>query len=101
MKRLVLAATVFAAFAFLSGCAAARPVAKTKEPPPLSVRIPVVDASTMNIESDPSIAYPIANPELPLSLADESRGRWLNIFEVNYSAPKPIVPPLPDIEEEP
>jgi hypothetical protein len=101
MKRLVLAATVFAAFVFLSGCAASRPVAKSKEPPPLSVRIPVVDASTMNIESDPSIAYPIANPQLPLSLADESRGRWLNMFEVNYTPAKPPVPPLPDDEEEP
>jgi hypothetical protein len=89
MKRWVRIAAALAACAFLSGCAASRPEAKKEEPPGLSVRLPITDAATLNIESDPSSAYPIANPELPLSVADETRGRWLNLFEVNHSPAKP------------
>jgi len=54
-------------------------------------------AATTNIESDPSFAI----PGLPLSPADESRGRWLNVFEVNYTPAKPPIPLLPVSEEEP
>ena len=86
-------AAMFAACAFLSGCAASRPEAKKEEPPGLAVRLPLADAATMNIESQPSLR----RPELPLSVADESRGRWLNLFEVDYT---PAKPPLPIIEEE-
>jgi hypothetical protein len=92
MKRWVRIAAALAACAFLSGCAASRPAAKKEEPPGLSVRLPIADAATLNIESDPSFGYPIANPELPLSVADETRGRWLNIFEVNHSPVKPSPP---------
>ena len=97
MKRWVRIAAAFAACAFASGCAASRPAAKKEEPPGLSVRLPIADASTLNIESQPSLG----RPELPLSVADESRGRWLTLFEVNYSPAKPTLPPLPIIEEEP
>ena len=97
MKRLVRIAAALAACVFLSGCAALRHEAKKEEPPGLSVRLPVADAATMNIESEPSLG----RPELPLSVADESRGRWLTLFEVNYSPVKPPVPLLPVTEEEP
>ena len=96
MKRWVRIAMALMAGAFLSGCAASRPEAKKEEPPGLSVRLPIADASTLNIESQPSLG----RPELPLSVADESRGRWLTLFEVNYSPVKPPLPPLPVIEEE-
>jgi hypothetical protein len=92
-----VAFVVLAACAFLSGCAASRPEAKKEEPPGLSVRLPVADAATLNVESLPSPA----RPKLPLSVADESRGRWLNLFEVDYSPAKPPHPFLPVIEEEP
>jgi hypothetical protein len=98
MKVWVRIAAALAACAFLSGCAASRPEAKREEPPGLSVRLPIADAATLNIESDPSFVYPYANPQLPLSVTDESRGRWLNVFEVNYS---PVKPPPPVTEEEP
>jgi len=101
MKRWVRNAAAIAVCVFLSGCAATRPEAKKENPPGLSVRLPVADATTMDIESDLSFAYPYANPELPLSLTDESRGRWLNAFELNYSPVKPPVPPLPTSEKEP
>lgn len=97
MKRRVRAATVFAACVFLSGCAALRPEAKKEEPHALSVRLPIADAATLNIESDPYFT----NPELPLSLADESRGRWLRFFELGYSPAKSPPPLLPVREEEP
>ena len=94
MKRWVRIATALMACAFLSGCAASRTEAKKEEPPGLSVRLPVADAATLNIESQPSPG----RPELPLSVADESRGRWLTLFEVNYS---PVNPPPPATEVEP
>jgi hypothetical protein len=85
MKRWVRIAAALAACAFLSGCAASRPEAKREEPPGLSVRLPIAGASTLNIESQSSLGP----PDLPLSVADETRGRWLNFFEVNYSPAKP------------
>ena len=99
MNRWVRVATALAACAFLSDCVASRPgakpEAKKEEPPPgLSVRLPIADAATLNVESQSSPG----RPELPLSIADESRGRWLNLFEMDYS---PAKPPLPIIEEEP
>jgi len=97
MNRWIRVAAVLATCAFLSGCAASRPEARTEEPPVLSVRLPVADAASMKIESEPSLGH----PDLPLSVADESRGRWLTLFEVNYSPAKPPLPPLPVSEEEP
>jgi hypothetical protein len=94
MERWARAATALAACAFLSGCAAARPETKKEEPAGLSVRLPIADAATMNVESQPSLGQ----PEQPLSVADETRGRWLHFFEVDYSPAKPS-PPV--TEEEP
>jgi hypothetical protein len=96
MKRWVRAAAL-AACACLSGCAASHPEAKKEAPPGLSVRLPLADAATMNIESQSSPD----RLELPLSVADESRGRWLVLFELNYSPAKPPLPPLPVLEKEP
>jgi len=95
MKRWVRIAAALAACASVSGCAAPRPAAKKEEPPGLSIRLPVADAATMNIESQTSPGH----PDMPLSVADESRGRWLTLFEVNYT-PVPLPPP-PETEEEP
>ena len=97
MKRWVRVATALMACAFLSACATPRTEAKKEEPPGLSVRLPVADAAALKVESK----SPPGRPELPLSVADESRGRWLNLFEVNHSPAKPPLLPLPIIEEEP
>jgi hypothetical protein len=80
--------------AVLSACAAPRSATKAEEPPGLSVRLPIATATTLNIESEPGQQ----KPELPLSVVDESRGRWLTLFELNYS---PAKPPPPVSEEEP
>ena len=94
MKRWVRIAAALAVCALQSGCAAPRSATKAEEPPGLSVRLPIAGATTLNIESDPSLAH----PDLPLSVVDESRGRWLRLFEVNYS---PATPPQPAPVEEP
>ena len=96
MKHRVLAAAL-AACAFLNGCAASLPEAKKEPPPGLSVRLPVAETATMNIESQQSAG----RQELPPSVADESRGRWLVLFELNYTPTKPPTPLLPDLEEGP
>ncbi len=95
MKRWVRIAAALAACAFVSGCAASRPAAKKEDPPGLSVRLPVADAATLNIESPPSTRH----PDLPLSGADETRGRWLTLFEVDYTPG--ILPPPPETGEDP
>jgi hypothetical protein len=97
MKNRVRVAAAFAAYALLYGCAASLPESKKETPPGLSVRLPLADAATVNIESQPSFV----RQELPLSVADESRGRWLVLFELNYTPAKPPVPLLPDLEKEP
>jgi len=97
MKRWVRIAAALAAGASLTGCAASRTEAKKEEPPGLSVRLPVADAATLNIESKPSPG----RPDLPLSVSDESRGRWLTFFEVNHSPAKHHALPPPDSEEDP
>ena len=96
MKRWVRA-TALAVCACLPACAASLPEAKKEPPPGLSVRLPLAETATMNIESRQSAG----RPELPPSVADESRGRWLVLFELNYSPTKPPTPLLPDLEEEP
>ena len=97
MKRRFRAAAALVACAFLSDCAASLPEAKKEAPPGLSVRLPLADAAAMRLESQ---AFP-GPPELPLSVADESRGRWLTLFELNYSPAKPPASLFPVIEEEP
>jgi hypothetical protein len=97
MDRRVRVTVALAACALLFACAASRPEARKEDPPGLSVRLPVADAATLNIESQPSLGH----PELPLSVADETRGRWLTLFELNYSPVKPPLPPLSITEEEP
>jgi hypothetical protein len=96
MKRWVRAAAL-AACACLLACAASLPEAKKEAPPGLSVRLPLAETGTMSIESQQPPGY----QELPLSVADEYRGRWLVLFELNYSPAKPPLPPLPNLEEEP
>jgi hypothetical protein len=97
MSHQVSIAAALAACAFLSGCAAVHTASKREEPPGLSVRLPVADAATLSVESQPTFAH----PGLPLSVADETRGRWLTLFEVNYSPARHPLPTLPVIEEAP
>lgn len=87
-------ATALAVLAGLPGCATTRPAAKEEVPPGFSVRLPPAELTTIDIRSQPAIG----RPDLPLSVVDESRGRWLTLFELNYS---PAPPPPPPSEEGP
>ncbi len=93
MKTGARVAAAIAACALLSACATPRSAKKAEAPPGLSVRLPIATSPTLDIESAPGER----KPELPLSVVDESRGRWLTLFEVNYS---PAAPPPPEPEEE-
>lgn len=87
-------AVSFVVLAAMQGCAVTRSTTKEEVPPGLSVRLPPAELTTFDVRSQPSIG----RPDLPLSVADESRGRWLTLFEVNYS---PVKPSPPIVEEEP
>ena len=87
-------AIAFVVLAAMQGCAVKRSTTKEVVPPGLSVRLPPAELTTIDVRSQPSIG----RPELPLSVADESRGRWLTLFELNYS---PVKPSVPVAEEEP
>ena len=87
-------AAAIAACAVLAACAAPRAATKAEEPPGLSVRLPIPTAATLEMESAPGER----KPDLPLSVVDESRGRWLTLFEVNYSPTTPPQPPEPEVE---
>lgn len=81
-------AFAFVVLAALQGCATPRSASMESEPPGLSVRLPVGTPTTIDIES-PSAQW---KTELPLSVVDETRGRWLTLFELNYSPAKPSRP---------
>jgi len=94
MKTGARIAATIAACAVLSACAAPRTATKAEDPPGLSVRLPIATGATLEIESAPDER----KPELPLSVVDESRGRWLTLFEVNYS-PAARPPTETEVEE--
>lgn len=84
-----------AALACLEGCAALRPATKEEVPPGLSLRIPAAEINTLDILSRPSGGL----PDLPMSVVDESRGRWLTLFELNYSPVKASPPPREEVPQ--
>ena len=47
----------------------------------VAVRLPPVEAMDVRLRSE----RPELPPRLPLSLADETRNRWLTLFEVTFS----------------
>jgi len=75
----------FVVLAALQGCATSRSASTGSEPPGLSIRLPVATETTIDIEAPPAQW----KTELPLSVADETRGRWLTLIELNYSPAKP------------
>jgi len=93
MNRRVRIASALAACAILSSCATPRPATKAEEPPGLSVRLPIADAATLNIESEPSPGH----PDMPPPVADETPDPLPPFFKVNYS---PVKKPSPPVGEE-
>jgi len=74
-------AAAFAMVSFLFGGCAPKKQALRAEGTGVAVRLPPVEAMDVRLRTE----RPEAPPELPYSLADESRGRWLTLFEVTFS----------------
>jgi hypothetical protein len=89
-RNLRALSVALAALAGLHGCAVTRPATKEEVPPGLSLRLPPAEITTLDIRSHPSAGH----PDLPMSVVDESRGRWLTLFELNYSPAKTSPPPV-------
>ena len=81
------ALTILLSSPFLHGCATAPPAAQREPPAGYSVRFPATDP--MEFEARP--AAPSTQPELPPSDADETKGRWLRVIEVERN-PRPAAP---------
>ncbi|MBI5905273.1 MAG: hypothetical protein HZB86_06940 [Deltaproteobacteria bacterium] len=70
-----------------SGCATAPPETKPDASSPYTVRIPGAEP----VELEATTAPPAHQPELPPNDADEKKGRWLRVIEVERN-PKPAAP---------
>ena len=77
---LSLAAAFVMVFFLFGGCAPKKQALRA-EGTGVAVRLPPVEAMDVRLRTE----RPEAPPELPYSLADESRGRWLTLFEVTFS----------------
>ncbi|RJP23160.1 MAG: hypothetical protein C4529_04555 [Deltaproteobacteria bacterium] len=72
---------------FLSGCATAPPETKQDASSPYTVRFPGAEP----VELEATTAPPVRQPELPPNDADEKKGRWLRVIEVERNS-RPAAP---------
>jgi hypothetical protein len=79
-KAFPLAVCLVLAVSLFGGCAPKKQALRTEDTA-VAVRLPPMEALDVRLRSE----RPEAPPELPYSLADESRGRWLTLFEVTFS----------------
>jgi len=77
---LPFAAAPLTVFFLLCGCAPNRQAVQSGRPG-VAIRLPPLEAMDIRSRSESREAPP--NP--PFSVADEYRGRWLTLFEVNVS----------------
>lgn len=77
---ILLAAACLALLCFPGGCAPNRQAVRSGESG-VAVRLPPVEAMDVRFRS----SRPETPPELPFSVTDETRGRWLTLFEVTVS----------------
>ena len=86
------AAAVLFGFALLCGCATPQQQAvkdKEKQPPPMSVHLPVLETQ----ETDARKTPPGAKPQLNPTDVDDGIARSLNIVEIQFYLQKPTAPP--------
>jgi hypothetical protein len=83
IDALPLAVSLVLVVSLFGGCAqnkqALRPSDSAKSA--VAVRLPPVEAMDVRLRSE----RPEVPPKLPLSLTDETRDRWLTLFEVTVS----------------
>lgn len=94
-KGIPLFAALSVLFSLACGCASTREAVR-EEGPDAAATTPPREAIDLRLLS----AQPLQRALPPYSVADESRGRWLTLFEVTFS---PVVPenlPEPAPEED-
>jgi hypothetical protein len=77
---LPLAAASVMVFSLFCGCAPKKQAVRSGRSV-VTIRLPPVEAMDISLRSERREAP----PKPPYSVADESRGRWLTLFEVNVS----------------
>jgi hypothetical protein len=75
-----LAVSLVLGVSLFGGCAQNKQALRAEESG-VAVRLPPVEALDVRLRSE----RPEIPPKLPLSLADETRDRWLTLFEVTFS----------------
>jgi hypothetical protein len=95
MKRgtliLLLAALVLAVLATAVGCAPGKQAARGETPSGVSVRLPIAEPPNVHLRAEEA-ERPL--PPEPQSVADEYRGRWLTIIEVDVYPSETEAPAL-------
>lgn len=81
IRVLLIAALAILVVALAAGCAATREAARS-ERPSIEVRVPAAEAADLRLRQEEAPRPP---RPAPLSVSDESEGRWLTLFEVNVS----------------
>lgn len=79
-RAILLAAAYLAVLFFPFGCAPKKQALRPGESG-VAIRLPPTEA--MDVRLRPN--RPEAPPDLPFSVSDETRGRWLTLFEVTVS----------------
>ena len=75
-----LAVSLVLVVSLFGGCAQNKQALRAEESG-VAVRLPPLEAMDVRLRSE----RPETPPKLPLSLADETRDRWLTLFEVTFS----------------
>jgi hypothetical protein len=95
MKRgtlvILLSALVLALLATTVGCAPGKQAARTENPSGVSVRLPITEPPNVHLRAEEA-ERPL--PPEPQSVADEYRGRWLTIIEVDVYPPETEAPTI-------
>ena len=75
-----LAVSLVLVVSLFGGCARNKQALRAEDSG-VAVRLPPLEAMDVRLRSE----RPEVPPRLPLSLADETRDRWLTLFEVTFS----------------
>jgi hypothetical protein len=81
IRVLLIAVLAVLAVALAGGCGTTRQAIRS-EGPAVEVRLPPAEAVDLRLRQE---QVPRPPRSLPLSVSDESEGRWLTLFEMNVS----------------
>ncbi|MGE5190515.1 MAG: hypothetical protein ACM3NF_10700 [Gemmatimonadota bacterium] len=80
-RALLIALLVALLLALAGGCAANRQAVRP-DAPTVTLRLPPAEAVDLRLRQERAPGPPLS---VPLSVSDESRGRWLTLFEVDVT----------------